>query len=193
MGASGIVMDLGTYERTPFEKSAAMDIALFLDKAARDVNTNRGTFQRIHLNNVIKKTTVEDLVHTGRTYDFFKVNPAVNGLAYCIYYAVEWFHDDKAYASMAIMKHDICNNNITYWSQANVYVNEPFFIADGKGATEDDGIIVFTAIDGGKRKAIFVVLDAKTFKEIERIELPTHIPFTAHGSFIPAPAESGET
>ena len=26
---------------------------------------------------------------------------------YCIYYAVEWWHDDKNYASMAILKHNV--------------------------------------------------------------------------------------
>jgi len=82
------------------------------------------------------------------------------------------------------MKHDICQNKITYWSEPNVYVNEPFFVS-GEQGEEDEGTLIFTALDGHTEKSIFVALDARTFKELERIELPSHIPFTAHGSFIP--------
>jgi len=182
--ATGIVFDVGAFDKPPFTKSPAMDIKLFQDKSARDADTNRGALRRYHLNNVTKKTTMERLVETGRGYDFYKVNPAVNGLPYCIYYAVEWWHDDKAYASMAVMKHDICRNKITYWSENNVYVNEPFFVS-GEQGEEDEGTLIFTALDGSTGKSIFVALDARTFKELERIQLRSHIPFTAHGSFIP--------
>jgi len=185
--ASGIVFDVGAFDKTPFVKSPAMDINLFQDKAARDAETNRGALRRYHLNNVTKKTTVEYVIQTGRGYDFYKINPAFNGLSYCIYYAVEWWHDDKAYASMAVMKHDICHNKMTYWSDTNVYVNEPFFIA-GNSGEEDDGTLVFTALDGNTGKSIFIALEARSFKELERIQLPSHIPFTAHGSFIPLTA-----
>jgi len=190
--SSGIVFDVGAYDHTPFSKSPPLDIALFQDKKARDANTNRGALRRYHFNNITKKTSVEHLINTGRQYDFFKTNPSVNGLPYCVYYATEWFHDDKSYASMAIIKHDICQNKISYWSQRDTYVGEPFFIAGQSGA-EDDGALVFTAIDGTKGKEIFVVLDAQSFTELERIQLPNHIPFTAHGSFIPSSAAVVET
>jgi len=166
-----------------------MDIAQNLNKTLRDASYPRGQMIRIHLNFQTHKTTVTKLTDNQRDYDFIKVNPAYNGKPYCIYYAVEWYHDDKTYASMAIMKHDICKNKITYWAEANVYVNEPFFIASSPSGDEDDGTIVFTANDGQKGKAIFVTLNAKTFEEIERIELPNHLPFTAHGQFVPAPQE----
>jgi len=183
--SSGIVFDVGAYDHTPFVKSAAMDINLFQDKKARDSKENLGALRRYHFNNITKSTTMERLVMTGREYDFFKINPAFNGLPYCVYYAVEWFHDDVAYASMAIMKHDICRNKISYWSEPDVYVNEPFFIGGQSGA-EDEGTLIFTALDGAKGKSIFVALDAQTFKELERIQLPNHIPFTAHGAFVPS-------
>ena len=45
-----------------------------------------------------------------RFIDFPKVSAAVAGLPYCHYYAVEWFHDEKNYASMAVLKQDVCNS-----------------------------------------------------------------------------------
>jgi carotenoid cleavage dioxygenase-like enzyme len=183
--ASGIVFDVGAGEHTGFQKNAVMDRKLFLDKKVRDVKTMVGGLVRYHFNNITKATTVEPLTHNGRAHDFYKINPAFNGLPYCVYYAVQWFHDDKAYASMAVMKHDVCQDKISYWSQLDTYVNEPFFIAAQSGA-EDDGTLVFTALDGTTGKAIFVALDAKSFTELERIQLPNHIPFLAHGSFMPS-------
>ena len=42
------------------------------------------------------------------------------GLPYCVYYAVEWWHDAANYSSMAILKHDLCNGTRTYWSRPSV-------------------------------------------------------------------------
>jgi len=186
--ASGVVMDLATYQEIPFERMAAMDIKTHLNKTARDNSQPRGQMRRMYFDFQTNKTTVQKLTDNVRDYDFAKTNPNYAGLPYCIYYAVEWYHDDKAFASMAIVKHDICMGKTMYWSEPNVYLNEPFFIPSG--TLEEDGTLIFTANDGSKGKAIFVALDAKTFKEIERIELPFHIPFTAHGSFIPRKAEA---
>lgn len=184
--ASGIVMDLATYQEIPFARMAVMDISTNLNKTARDNSFPRGQMVRMHFNLQSKKTTVQKLTgNNNRDYDFLKINPGKAGLPYCIYYAVEWYHNDKDYGSMAILKHDICQDKMVYWSEPNVYLNEPFFIPDSPTGAEDAGTLIFTANDGQTGKAIFVALDARTFEQKERIELPNHMPFTAHGSFIP--------
>jgi len=190
--ATGIVMDVPAQSSNPFVKSAQLDIALFMNKTARDSQTGRNPIRRLHMHlaGPLKgQTTFEDLTHTNRQLEFPKVNPAVQGLPYCVYYAVEWFHNDKNYASMAIMKHDICNSKITYWAHDDKYVSEPFFIGGKPAGPEDDGLLVFLMLDGRARKQYFVILDAMTMQELEVIELPQHIPFTAHGQFIPKKAE----
>lgn len=188
--ASGITFDTAIYDEIPFQRMAVMDLAMNRNKTLRDGSYPRGQMARIHVNLQTNKTTVTMLRDQGKKdYDFLKINPAYNGLPYCIYYAVEWYHNDKDYGSMAVLKHDICNNKTTYWAEADVYVNEPFFIANNANGEEDDGTLIFTANDGQKGKAIYVALDAKTFTEIERIELPNHLPFLAHGQFIPAKEE----
>merc|ERR1712066_794191 len=191
--ASGITMDLGVYDDIPFQRLSVMDIKTNLNKTARDIRDKsnpRGQMRRFHMDFNTKKTTITKLTDNQKDYDFIKINPVKNGLPYCIYYAVEWFHDDVSYASMAVMKHDICSNKKSFWSRPNVYMNEPFFIANDAHGAEDDGTLVFTANDGNTGKAIFVALDATTFSEIEHVELPNHIPFTAHGQFVPNAAQS---
>merc|ERR1711920_797791 len=85
---------------------------------------------------------------------------------------------------MAIRKHNVCNDKRVYWSRPDTYPGEPFFIPSMLGE-EDDGVVVFVALDGRTRKSIFVMLDGKTMKELDVIELPGVIPFTAHGNFFP--------
>ena len=46
-----------------------------------------------------------------------------------------------SYASMAILKHNICTGSKTHWSRPATYPGEPFFIASTEtGAAEDDGV-----------------------------------------------------
>lgn len=184
--SSGIILDLTAFENIPFQRLSVMDIQVDLNKTARDTAQPRGQIRRIFLDLETKKSTVEKLTDNTKDYDFVKTNPSKSGLPYCIYYCVEWFHNGKDYGSMAVMKHNICDDTKTFWGEADVYLNEPFFIpSQNKHAAEDDGTIIITGNDGKLGKAIFVALDAKTMNELQRIELPNHIPFTAHGQFLP--------
>jgi len=87
------------------------------------------------------------------------------------------------------MKHDMCSDTLTYWSSANTYVGEPFFIPAPAG-DEDEGALVFVALDGSTGQSTLKVLDAKTMSEIDgtKFDLDGHIPFTAHGNFFPSTA-----
>jgi len=192
--ASGVVVDLGAYGEPPFAKTAALDRALFLNKTARDSQRARATVRRLHMHlaGPLKgQVTFEDLLPRGRSVDFFQVSPERRGLPYCVYYAVEWWHDDASYLSEAILKHDVCRGARSYWGRPDTYVGEPFFIGSGgPGAEEDDGLLVFVALDGQRRRSRLVALDARSLREVAEVELPGHIPFTAHGQYIPAGAAS---
>mmetsp|Transcript_28454 Transcript_28454/g.59082 ORF Transcript_28454/g.59082 Transcript_28454/m.59082 type:complete len:118 (-) Transcript_28454:56-409(-) len=89
---------------------------------------------------------------------------------------------------MAILKHNVCENTRSYWSKPYSYPSEPYFLPRGSGTTpdaEDDGLVLFVTLDGARKASDFVILDGKTFQEIAVIQLPVHIPFLAHGQFIP--------
>merc|ERR1712232_1192444 len=191
--ATGVIMDIGAFEKAPFGLHANLDISMFLNKTARDTNPVRSKIRRLHLHldGPLKgQATYEDFAQTpGSTLDFLRINPAYNGLPYCYYWATEWWHDGANYANMAIMKHDVCRDQKTYWHQDYIYVGEPVFVP-GPSGEEDDGIVLVVALDGQKGVSKLVILDAKSMQEIDRTttELPTHIPFTAHGQFYPSPS-----
>jgi carotenoid cleavage dioxygenase len=188
---TGIVMDIGTFPAIPFSPHF-LETELFLNKTSRDRKNYRLHVERMHLHLAGAQkgqVTRQILSPPGRPTDFFKINDLRSGLPYCIYYAVEWFHDDKAYASMAILKHDICQNKRLYWAMEDSYPSEPFFIQTGtESDAEDAGLVVFVTLDGRRKASDFMVLDAKTFETVATVKLPVHIPFLAHGQFIPTAA-----
>jgi len=188
---TGIVLDVCTQHTNAFAKTPMLDIGLFLNKTARDTSTSKAGVRRFHLHLSGPQkgaTTSEALLHQPmRSVEFPKINTRFTGLPYCVYYAVEWWHDNASYASMAILKHDICLGTKKYWSRPNTYPGEPFFIEDTStaAAIEDQGVLVFQALDGIQKHSIFVTLDAETMKELHVVNLAVHVPFTGHGHFIP--------
>jgi carotenoid cleavage dioxygenase-like enzyme len=187
--ATGVTLDVGAYHQAPFAATGALDIDLYLNKTTRDANPIRATMRRVHMHfsgPLAGKTTYQTFKKIpGSHSDFFRLNPNHIGLPYCYYYATQWWHDSSNYANMAIMKHDLCSDTTSYWSATDHYVGEPFFIPDPAGMHEDDGVLVFVALDGPNRRSKFMTLDAKTMQEVNgtAVHLDTHIPFTAHGTF----------
>jgi len=186
---TGVVMDVGAFTEVPFSKGPQLDIAQFNNKTARDgTPRSNGELRRyvFHLEGEKKgQVTWQAVSAPDRLVDFFKINDKWNGLPYCYVYSDEWFHDGEAYASMAIVKQNMCTGERTYWKAKDNYPGEPFFIP-GPGRAEDDGLVIFVVLDGPKGISKLVVLDGKTFNEVATIELPQHIPFTAHGQFVQA-------
>jgi len=186
--STGVSLDVGAFQTTPFQKSGQMDIAMFLNKSDRDANPVKNVVRRLHLHfsgPLAGEVTSEDFDQlAGSSSDFFRVHPDYVGMPYCIYYATQWWADGENFASMAIVKHDICKGVKTFWQQPNVYPGEAEMVPGPSGA-EEDGVLVFVALDGVKETSKLVILDAKTFTELEVAELPARIPFTAHGQFVP--------
>lgn len=144
-----------------------------------------GSFPDSSAKEAIMASSSDMALGVGARSDFFRINPKYTGLAYCFVYATQWWHDGENYANMAIVKHDICSGENTYWSRPDVCVGEPMMIPAVDAGAEDAGVITFVALDGKKEKSIFVTLDAASMKEINIAELEVFIPFTAHGQYFP--------
>jgi carotenoid cleavage dioxygenase-like enzyme len=46
---------------------------------------------------------------------------------------------------------------------------------------EDDGVALSVVLDARRRTSFLLVLDARTFTERARAEVPQHVPFGFHG------------
>ena len=179
--ASGVVVDLCTLPGNPFV-NAGLTVDGFRNKTARDAG--EGTVVRRFLLGADGALTSENLTAPPRAADFPTINPAVRATKHCYFWAVEWWHDLENYASMALAKYDICGGAApVHWHREDWYPSEPTFVAAPGASVEDDGVLVFVALDGRNGNASsLLVVDAATLGELSEASFP-RIGFTTHGQF----------
>lgn len=84
----------------------------------------------------------------------------------------------------SLIKMDLETKKLKIWRQPDLYPSEPVFIPSPNAEDEDDGVILSVIITPVKDKSTFLlVLDAKTFEELGRAEVPVNIPYGFHGVF----------
>uniref|UniRef100_A0A673C1K5 Beta-carotene oxygenase 2b n=1 Tax=Sphaeramia orbicularis TaxID=375764 RepID=A0A673C1K5_9TELE len=87
-----------------------------------------------------------------------------------------------------LIKMDIHGKQMKVWEQPGLYPSEPVFVPAPNATEEDDGVVMSVVITPNKDKSTFLlVLNAKTFEELGRAEVPVNIPYGFHGAFNPTP------
>merc|ERR1711936_234787 len=140
-----------------------------------DLKTDGGV--RVH---VYEDKTPEDyfLNH----FDFPIINEEYRGKKYCILYGWSAY----LYSRNALVKKNVCDNSLSkVMYLENHYSGEMFFVANPEQKSEDDGVLLATVFDGEKEKSYLLVLDAATFKPLNKAYLPHNIPFSFHGMYFP--------
>lgn len=82
-----------------------------------------------------------------------------------------------------LVKIDILQKTSKTWSEKDCYPGEPVFVATPGANREDDGVIISVVLDATSSKSFLLVLDATTFEETARAQVPHHIPFGFHGNY----------
>ncbi|XP_061682546.1 beta-carotene oxygenase 2b [Syngnathoides biaculeatus] len=83
-----------------------------------------------------------------------------------------------------LIKMDLRGKCMKVWEQPGLYPSEPVFVPSPDATEEDDGVILSVVITPNKDKNTFLLaLDAKTFQEVGRAEVPVNIPYGFHGTF----------
>nr|XP_055052368.1 beta-carotene oxygenase 2b isoform X1 [Misgurnus anguillicaudatus] len=84
----------------------------------------------------------------------------------------------------SLIKMDLQDKQMKVWQHPGLYPSEPIFVPSPGAVEEDDGVILSVVITPNKDKSTFLlVLDAKTFEELGRAEIPINIPYGFHGTF----------
>ncbi|XP_033097800.1 beta,beta-carotene 15,15'-dioxygenase-like [Anneissia japonica] len=85
----------------------------------------------------------------------------------------------------AMAKIDLHTKEYRIWQEPNCYPSEPMFLPAPGSVEEDDGVVMSCIVNSQHRSAFLLVLDAKTFQEVGRAQLPNNIEcgLTFHGHF----------
>jgi len=178
-----IIIDIVAFPGNMFNGPMVILKELF-NKTTRDANPNKGVLKRYTLL-PDGTTTTKVLTPTNRQFDFPKMNMRYHTKAYCYLYGTEYWHDDESVYSMAVGKLDVCNeSNTTYWYRENWYPSEALFVERDGATTEDDGYLIFAALNGETQNSHFMIVNAKDMTEISNTEFQGHMAFTVHAEFL---------
>ncbi|KAG9261489.1 beta,beta-carotene 9',10'-oxygenase-like [Astyanax mexicanus] len=84
----------------------------------------------------------------------------------------------------SLLKIDLEGKKLKVWRHPGLFTSEPVFVPAPDAKDEDDGVVMSVIITPRERKSSFLlVLDAKTFTELGRAEVPVDIPSGTHGLF----------
>ena len=83
-----------------------------------------------------------------------------------------------------LVKVDLAHTTTASWYEEGCYPGEPVFVATPEAADEDDGVILSVVLDAKKAASFLLILDASSFRELARAEVPHHIPFGFHGHYV---------
>jgi carotenoid cleavage dioxygenase-like enzyme len=82
-----------------------------------------------------------------------------------------------------MVKIDLKNAGDTIWYEDGSYPGEPVFISRPGKQQEDDGVILSVVLNEKAGNSYLLVLDAQSFTEIARAEIPHPILFGYHGEY----------
>ena len=78
---------------------------------------------------------------------------------------------------MQVVKINVKTRDVIEWSKPGFSPSEPVFVASPNATVEDDGVVLFSAVEfSDNQKVLLVILDASTFEEKACVE------FTAKGA-----------
>jgi beta,beta-carotene 9',10'-dioxygenase len=189
-----VVFDVTTYASNFF---ADTNVSHWANASWRNAPSGRGTIERWEMflsGDRAGRLVRSPLSIVGRSTDFPKINPMFHAQPYCLYWAVEWFHDDERMSQMAIVRQDVCTGKRMYWHREATFPSEPTFVPGTPSASssslsppskEDDGVVMFTLLDGRSGRSSLMVINAKTMETISEVHAPANgtIGFSTHGQW----------
>lgn len=82
-----------------------------------------------------------------------------------------------------LVKIDLEDGGETRWQEASCYPGEAVFVPAPKPTAEDSGVLMSVVLDSARERSFLLVLDASSFTELARADLPHVVPFGFHGNF----------
>ncbi|GIG61669.1 15,15' beta carotene dioxygenase [Longispora fulva] len=82
-----------------------------------------------------------------------------------------------------LVKLDTHTGETRLWHVPGSYPGEPVFVPAPGSTGEDDGVVLSVVLDGDAGRSALVVLDAASWAEVARAEVPHVVPFGFHGQF----------
>ncbi|XP_014376799.1 beta,beta-carotene 9',10'-oxygenase isoform X1 [Alligator sinensis] len=105
-----------------------------------------------------------------------------NGRKYRFFYGCGFRH----LVGASLIKIDTETKEMKVWQEEGFYPSEPVFVPVPGATAEDSGVILSVVLSPLQNQSNFLlVLDAETFSELGRAEVPVPMSYGFHGIFVP--------
>ncbi len=91
--------------------------------------------------------------------------------------AGQWFYNQ-------LVKIDIETGQSQTWFEDGCYPGEPIFVGAPHGRQKGTGLILSVVLNVAKGNSFLLILDAPSFSEMARAEIPQAVLFGYHGIFV---------
>jgi carotenoid cleavage dioxygenase-like enzyme len=116
-------------------------------------------------------------------FELPRINSSYDGKPYCYAYAADLREILPEGELRKIVKIDVEKGSILSWGELGCYPGEPVFVPHPEAQHEDHGVVLTVVISEPLGHAFLLILDAATFQEMGRAEVPHQIPMGLHGAF----------
>lgn len=131
----------------------------------------------------LKEGTISSEVLFEQPNEFPRINEAYDGHPYRYLYLADARGPTSQSDIRPLYKFDTTTKKPLTWQQAGCFPGEPVFAQAPDAKEEDDGVVMAVVHSAQAGASFLLILDAKTFQEIARAEVPHVIPAGLHGQY----------
>jgi carotenoid cleavage dioxygenase-like enzyme len=147
------------------------------------LNENIDTSLRRFKIDLTKQTIQPSTIYEG-PLEFPRINDFANdGREYKYLYAVDPRLLSPQIDRLNLYKISVEEKLALQWSEIGCQPGEPVFVPAPTRSREDDGVVLSVVFDSKRGHSFLLVLDAVSFCEIGRAEVPHKMPLGLHGQF----------
>lgn len=121
---------------------------------------------------------------TGEPFELPRINyEARNGHDYSYVYGIGQDRENPERWPDRLVKVNVRDGSTWVWREEGCYPGEPVFVPAPDGRSEDSGVVLSVVLDAAAGTSLLLILDAGSFAEVARAQVPHHIPFGFHGQY----------
>jgi len=174
---NSICMDIVCYQ----DPSIITEIATYFHSEDEATHFHYLPFlHRLTLHLVTGKTSTQKIFD--KSVEFPRINERFDGKPYHYVYLTDPRKLQKD-TCRSLYKVHIHTKKVQEWHQDGCCPGEPVFVPAPGATKEDEGVVLAVVLDTYQHTSFLLVLDAKSFKEIGRAQVPHAIPPGLHGQY----------
>ncbi|HZU66127.1 MAG TPA: carotenoid oxygenase family protein [Ktedonobacteraceae bacterium] len=182
--AGEIVLDLSAYPDAAIIEET--NLSNLRDGTGAEKRSARSEFRRYRLPLSVSSAIATYERISGQEIEMPTINYThSNSHDYSAAYGVSTAREAPLTLAHQLVRVDIPTNATKTWAQDGCYPGEPVFAQAPQARGEDDGVVLSVVLNAYKGNSFLLVLDAHTFEELGRAEVPHHIPLGLHGQYFP--------